>query len=376
MTSIKLHKPNVGVLSMQRVINYGSFLQAYGLRQLLLQNGAESVSFMDIEPGRILVDCPSNTVRRVKELFKLIMTGQIVERLRTHHFFPKVKRTFLESAWAQLGLENPDHTKFDLIVIGSDEVFNCCQESGAGYTPQLFGRIRAEVAPKVITYAASFGYTTLPMLKQYGVADEIADTLKDDEAISVRDVNSQDIVESLIGSRPPLHLDPVLMYGFKKEIEVYTESPTDEKYMIVYSYPERIKSREEVNAIRRFAKQNNLKIYCIFCYYNWGDRVVIPENPMEVLKWFKFAECIVTDTFHGTIFSVITHSRFGSFIRTSNRNKLVSLLESVGLVSQSVDRPCELSEKLLIDIDYSSVENRLDIERARTNSYLKQAIQE
>lgn len=41
----------VGILSMQRVLNYGSFLQAYALKQLLLKNGADEVCFIDIEPG-------------------------------------------------------------------------------------------------------------------------------------------------------------------------------------------------------------------------------------------------------------------------------------------------------------------------------------
>ena len=44
----------VGILSMQRVLNYGSFLQAYALKQLLLQNGADEVYFIDIEKGRSL----------------------------------------------------------------------------------------------------------------------------------------------------------------------------------------------------------------------------------------------------------------------------------------------------------------------------------
>ena len=57
-------KPTVGILSMQRVINYGSFLQAYALKQLLLKNGAGEVYFVDIIPGRILID--NHSARRGK----------------------------------------------------------------------------------------------------------------------------------------------------------------------------------------------------------------------------------------------------------------------------------------------------------------------
>ena len=44
----------VGILSMQRVLNYGSFLQAYALKQLLLKNGADEVCFIDIEKYYVL----------------------------------------------------------------------------------------------------------------------------------------------------------------------------------------------------------------------------------------------------------------------------------------------------------------------------------
>lgn len=370
----KSPKPNVGILSMQRVINYGSFLQAYALRELLKQAGAGSVSFVDIEPGRILVEVPSKFVRRFKALFKVIFTGQVIERSRNLYFFPKLKKTFHESAWPELRLDNPEHTKFDLMVIGSDEVFNCCQECGAGYTPQLFGRISSEISPRVATYAASFGFTTLSMLQEYGVAKEIAETLKGDEAISVRDVNSQDIVESLTGKRPPLHLDPVLMYGFKDEILSFEQRPTDEKYMVVYTYGERMKSRKEIQAVKNYAKSRGLKIYCVYCWYNWGDKVIIPEQTSEVLKWFKYAECVVTDTFHGTIFSVITHRRFATFLRPSNYNKLSSLLSSVGLPAHAVNDVENMATTLDQKIDYTAIETNLDVERRRTNDYLKELI--
>ena len=376
MTLIKLHKPNIGVLSMQRVINYGSFLQAYGLRQLLLQNGAGSVSFVDIEPGRILVEQPSKPLRRTKELFKLIFEGRIIERIRTHYFSHKLKRTFVESAWPQLRLDNPEQTRFDLMVIGSDEVFNCCQACGTGYTPQLFGRIKPEIATRVVTYAASFGFSTLSMLKHYGVADDITEMLQADDAISVRDVNSQDIVEALTGSRPPLHLDPVLIYGFKKEIDSYTKRPCSEKYLIVYTYAERIRSKAEIKAIKEYAKRHNLKIFSIFCWYIWVDQIIIPENPMDVLMWFKHADCIVTDTFHGTIFSIITHSRFATFIRPSNKNKLTSLLDSTGLPMQAVESISQLTDILNQVPDYNNVEKLLDSERIRTNAFLKSQLPE
>ena len=69
----------VGILSMQRVINYGSFLQAYALKQLLLQNGADEVYFIDIEKGRELpgfeYSKSQSKWHKLKRLLQIIFTG-------------------------------------------------------------------------------------------------------------------------------------------------------------------------------------------------------------------------------------------------------------------------------------------------------------
>lgn len=63
----------VGILSMQRVLNYGSFLQAYALKQLLLKNGADEVCFIDIEPGRQLPGFSNRKqVARCRKILRLI----------------------------------------------------------------------------------------------------------------------------------------------------------------------------------------------------------------------------------------------------------------------------------------------------------------
>ena len=96
-----------------------------------------------------------------------------------------------------LGLDCLAPFRFDVVFIGSDEVFNCCQKSFWGYTPQLYGRVSQ--ADRVVSYAGSFGHTTYEQLWSAGVTEEIGDTMKKLSAISVRDRNSYEIVERLTG---------------------------------------------------------------------------------------------------------------------------------------------------------------------------------
>lgn len=70
-------------------------------------------------------------------------------------------------------------------------------------------------------------------------------------------------------------------------------------------------------------------------YFSWCDEVVIP-TPFEVLAYFKGASYIITDTFHGSVFSIKFNKEFCTIVRDMNSNKLVSLLKQFGLENRIV----------------------------------------
>ena len=362
----------VGILSMQRVINYGSFLQAYALKQLLLQNGADEVYFIDIEKGRELpgFEYSKNQSKwhKLKRLLQIIFTGLLFQKIRDKKFTKSLKKS-IEDCFPILELDKPAPKEFDLVVIGSDEVFNCCQRAPWGYTLQLYGRVLN--AKKVVSYAGSFGHTRYEQLVQLGIDKEIGETMKTMAAISVRDQNSYDIVEKLTGIKAEMHLDPVLIYGYEKEIaERKVNYP--EKYMVVYSYQGRINDKKEIKEITSFAKEHKLKLISIFCRYDWCDEAIIPETPFDVLGWFKGAEYVVTDTFHGTIFSIITGRKFVTLVRESNAEKIISLLSCLGLENRIVTQrgDCVSVQKIVQDLNQLLVLNILKNSRNMTVRYL------
>ena len=355
----------VGILSMQRVINYGSFLQAYALKQLLLQNGADEVYFIDIEKGRELpgFEYSKNQSKwhKLKRLLQIIFTGLLFQKIRDWKFTKRLKKS-IEDCFPILELDKPAPKEFDLVVIGSDEVFNCCQPAPWGYTLQLYGRVLN--AKKVVSYAGSFGHTRYEQLVQLGIDKEIGETMKTMAAISVRDQNSYDIVEKLTGIKAEMHLDPVLIYGYEKEIAERKVS-YPEKYMVIYSYQGRINDKREIKEITSFAKEHKLKLISIFCRYDWCDEAIIPETPFEVLGWFKGAEYVVTDTFHGTIFSIITGRKFVTLVRKDNGEKINSLLRQLGLEARVVisDNICNLTKLLIGNMDLTLLSEKLVLYR-------------
>lgn len=359
---------------MQRIANYGSFLQAYGLKHILEDIGCD-VQFVDYHPGETLIPADDGTgikrkLSKVMDVFKY--SAPLKEKIR----FIKYKKNYASNYYPYLGINDQMNysPELDLLVIGSDEVFNCVQNNtNVGFSPELFGE--RNNAKRVVTYAASFGNTTEEKLKKYEVADKVGAWLKKMDAISVRDTNSGKVVEAVSGVKPEYHLDPVLAYNFMEKCSDIPTSVPEEKYMILYGYSCRF-SKEECKQIRAYAKKRGLKIFCIGGVQDACDKF-IDCNPFQVIAYFRHADCVVTDTFHGTIMSVITHRQFASVVRSvgyGNSEKMTDLLGRLGLSNRVVGSLEELPEMLKKKIDYTAVDKVIGKERKRSHEYLERQI--
>ncbi len=366
----------IGILSMQRIFNYGSFLQAYGLMQICKEIGGE-VEFVDYHPGKCLILSEqkrgiSRKISKVTEVLKY--KAPFKEKIK----FIKYKKDYAKNYYPYLEItENMNYSpKLDLLIIGSDEVFNCVQDNtNVGFSPELFGKNNR--AKRVITYAASFGNTTIEKLEKYNVRSEISEYLSAIDDISVRDTNSGKIVRELTSAEPEYHLDPVLMYDYIGKCKKIPKTVHDGNYLLLYGYSGRFTERE-CRFIKAYAKKKGLKIYCIGGVQNACDKF-IDCDPFTVIAYFKNAECVITDTFHGTIMSVITQKRFVSFVRETgygNSEKLTDLLERLGQSRQIVNDVSEIKRKLSYDIDYRKTNDIIKKERVKTYEYLKSQLNE
>lgn len=360
----------VGILSMQRIKNYGSFLQAYALKSLIEENTNSTVTFVDYHIEKPLIS--SKRKNKVLEVLK----GSSSFRHKIQYI--NYKRNF-NKYYSLLGIteEYIYNSKLDTLVIGSDEVFNCIQSNkNVGYSLELFGKDNK--ASNVITYAASFGNTTIEKLEQFSKKEEISSLLNKIDTISVRDANSLDIVRKLTNKKVFCHLDPVLIYDYMNIDNLIPKININEKYMIVYAYSDRM-SKEEMRYIKDFAKEKKLKIYSIGGIQKYCDKF-IDCSPFQVLAYFKNAEYIVTDTFHGSIFSIINKKLFVSLVRRSkdkgygNEEKLTDLLERLGLEERKLTNLDNLTETIDRKINYKKVNEIIDEERDKTIAYLKSNI--
>lgn len=370
----------VGIMSMQRIANYGSFLQAHALKQMIEEFGCK-VEFVDYHVGApVIAENADSKNKYVRKIEKGLETFKYQTPFAHKLSFIRYKQSFAQKYMPLLGItdEMNYNPTLDCLVIGSDEVFNCIQKnSNVGYSPELFGKDNH--AKRLITYAASFGNTTLEKLIKYKKADEIGTLLMKFDAISVRDANSGAIVEKLTGQEPVYNLDPVLIYDYMNCCDKIPQLRADEKYLILYAYAGRI-SNDEADWISTYAKRKNLKVYAIGGIQKYADRFV-DCSPFEVLTYFRNAEEVITDTFHGSIFSVITHRLFTTLIRKSvgdsygNEEKLHDLLERLGLEDRMTMKIEDVENINVQAIDYAKVDGLLKEYREAAKEYLRKYLE-
>jgi hypothetical protein len=362
---------------MQRIYNYGSSLQAYGLKRLIERVDGATVRFVDYRPGPPLeAAAPVAPWRRA--LAKAAEYGRTPAPLPDRVRFLNHKRGYARY-FAELGIPATADRDLDcdVEVVGSDEVFNCFQSNTrVGYSGDLFGR--GSGARRLVSYAASFGNTTLERIHRAGLGQQLGEDLLRFDALSVRDANSAGVVEALTGAAPPIHVDPALAYDFTRESRVPGARQHPRPYLIVYGYSGRL-SPAENRTLRHHADSIGAEILTFGGLQECGDRF-IDCSPFELLAWFRDAEAVVTDTFHGTIFSIVNRVPFATLVRSStdggygNEEKLGHLLESFGLSERRLGDPDDLARLLSTPLDGPAIDHRLKQERRRTAEYLTTVI--
>lgn len=357
----------VSILSMQRVYNYGSFLQAYGLKKIIESSGHQ-VNFIDILPGENQESDgkPGTSVfDKIKTLLSLNAVKHIIFKLKTN----ELENLFVKWQGEELGITEEKMllaSDCDAVVIGSDEVFNCSSSCWWGVSTQLYGDIPCS---KVISYAASCGFFTYEDLPEKYRGD-VKRALEHQSAVSVRDDNTFDFVKKVSGIEASYNLDPVLMYNFDDEVErAEKQMDLNEDYMIIYAYRNRISDKSEIKAIKDYARKHKLRLYCVGGSLSWCDKFPL-WTPFQVLAGFKNAACVVTDTFHGTIMAAKYNRPFVSLVRESNANKLNDLLRRLDLMEHKWDGKSPIEGKMKTS-NFRSFNAVVDRERKNSADYFE-----
>ena len=177
-------------------------------------------------------------------------------------------------------------------------------------------------------------------------------------------------VELINNKKSPIQDEYIEKYLAEKELDLTATLDAKEAYSDV-----------DFVVIAAYAKKKNLKVYAIGGIQKCADRFV-DCSPFEVLAYFRNAEEVITDTFHGSIFSVITHRPFTTLIRKSvgnsygNEEKLSDLLKRLGLTNRMTTRIEDTENINEKAIDYAKVDEQLKAHREVAKEYLRKNLEE
>lgn len=335
----------IGIVTVVDSANFGSFLQGLALQDVLQKMGHE-VEFISTRDEKYIKRIYYTWKPRKRDL---IHPFQFVQRNLNGY---KKRKRFLEDQKMVKICPFEDKDKFDLCILGSDEIWNV--RTQVFRLPVFYGTDMKNV----ITYAVSSGQADKIDFRKY---PEITERISEIQDILVRDKKTQSIVKEITGEEPDLVCDPTFLADrnlfFKEASEPFMK---EEKYLLVYMYPT-MAAKEDIKSIKIFASSRNLKLVSVGFYNAWCDHNIVC-GPMEFCSVLQNAQYVITATFHGSIFSILNEKQF---ITVAMSDKVKDLLKRIGLEQQLVPRR-EITEDVLKEyfekrtVDYDTVNTKIN----------------
>ena len=356
----KVQNIKIGIITYHRPINYGAILQAYALQKIIKGLGIEC-EILDYRNSKLEELHKKKTInsKNLKHLIRDLLL------LKNHNIKYEKFREFLSE---NLELSDPLYCIEDLnrievnynkFITGSDQVWNYKINN---MDPAYFLDF-TENKSKKASYAASFGVSDIPdELRQ-----KYFDYLHGFDVILTREKRGADIITELLSKESHVVLDPTLLVSKEEWLKIAQEKYSiNEKYILVYAFGG---SNNITNLAKKLSKNTGYKVLWISNTYKLSNSIkyIKSAGPKEFLSLLINAEYVITNSFHGTAFSINFNKQFFTeFLPESKgtNSRMEDILDLFGLK----DRIIYTNDSKLIDslIDYNTVNSVLIAERKRS----------
>lgn len=371
----------IGLVTVYKLNNYGSSLQAFALKSYLEAQGYDVFVIMRQDKSRIFII--NKLYKYVKFFIKLFKYPMLFKKYAD---LKNIPRTIDLSNKAKLGFQQftidylnekifnyyelkkmSKENHIRALICGSDQIWSV---TSLDLNPVNFLRF----APKFkrIAYAPSFGVSEIPkyqiaLLKKY---------LKGFDYISIREQQGAKIIKDLIDKNVQVVLDPCLLvakeFWEQRAITLNINKP----YILCYFLNE-----PSTLALDYLSKIKNLLKYEVFilpyyfeCYKKLNSIHFIDIKPFEFIDLIKNTSFLLTDSFHGLAFAVSFNIPFFVFNRQyghsfNESSRVSSILNIIGLEERFINSHKEITSKVL-KIDYNHCNIKLEFERRKSADFL------
>ncbi|MCY4780802.1 polysaccharide pyruvyl transferase family protein [Sphingobacterium sp. UT-1RO-CII-1] len=370
-------KKKIGILTQSLISNYGGILQNYALQRILEKLGFEV-----------------ETINRTSSISDFKITIQKIKQLLLNHHNNKIvfnyqrdliireSQQFIKTHINKFDVVNPTNEKlqhcviergYDILLVGSDQVWR------PKYAINLlhdFINFTDDPKIKKLAYAVSFGTNEWEYTEEQGY--ECSQLAKKFNAIGVREDDAVILCNNYFGITAEHVLDPTMLLekedylkvidkrGVKKRKGVfnYVLDSDEKKTNIINNIAESLET-EVFNNHPKYSLENNKDIP--FSYDNFGYPSI-----EGWLASFRDADFVITDSFHGTVFSIIFNKPFISIINKERGvSRFESLLKLFGLESRLIDSNDSFNESFLkFHYDYERINFKINELRRASLEFL------
>lgn len=374
-----VYNMRIGIITHQLFSNYGGILQAFALQKVLTGMGHEAEVVQFRKDAKI--SFAKKVIAYPKRAFEKYMLRKPHIEIRFEEKWNRLRREMTKNVTPFIennikcrffsDFKNINEHDFDVLVVGSDQVWRTRYYSNIGFS---FFDFAESWNIKRISYAASFGIDYWDYSAQD--TEKCKSLIHKFDAVSVRESSGIKLCKKYLGyDDAVLVLDPTTLLPK----EIYQELSDKQRYN--YSgglfYYILDKSKEKTNVVQYLSKKMSLPAFSV------NSEIENPNAPLEerihpaVEEWiqaFDKAKYVVTDSFHGTVFSILFHKEFVVISNSKRGNtRLESLLTLFGLEARMICSESDID--VLEPIDYSIVDDKLQQYRDSSFSFLKDALQ-
>lgn len=306
------------------VVNFGSFLQAYAMSKVLESRGHEVFFVRRMPNDEILkrfnrlakIQNSVSSKKGIKAKFLSQRSKYVIQREMDAN---KNRYKCSLSDWKSIKIIDPAEIEdcgIQLVICGSDEIWNIHNKDidldfySCGWVKHI---------PK-LAYAISSGNSKT---SEYLNDPEFFNAVGDFCKILPRDQMTQSMISDITNVKESIVCDPTLLLG-QDGFTLTNKGKEFGKYILVYSY---FLTRKEKKFIKKYARNNGLKIISPCIYSSIADEVVY-TSALDFPSLVFNAECVYTTTFHGTIFSLMFAKRFCALSRLPKVANLLEQLET------------------------------------------------
>ena len=360
----------IGIVTQPLLGNYGGILQNYALQQTLIRLGHTPLTIDYVMTNSAWRYFRHSLKYKLRKLQGKLRSNEVPPtRLRVRN---QVMDGFVKqhihttSSVTKYTSEVISRHNFEAIVVGSDQVWRPKYNDSL---EDMYLKFAKDYNIKRIAYAASFGvdrweYNAVQTTHCKALAKRF-------DAISVREQSGERLCSERLGVEATTVLDPTLLLDATDYGALCCDIPTPkEKFLAVYLLKSHNKQQVEANHrfVEQIAQQRGLKIK--YFTADTADGISIEEW----LATFRDAEMVITESFHGTVFSILNHREFITLGNASRgMARLKTLLGALGIADRLVS-PQDYNPEEITPIDYTEVDKRIADLRQHSIGFLKKAI--